>query len=78
MANRNPLLFSKSNYAIMLAGIAVILAGFVVMTLETAPYGFGTLGLTAGPAMVMSGFLIEIYAILHKEKKAAGGEKENS
>lgn len=78
MANRNPLLFSKSNYTVMLAGIALILAGFVVMTLEKAPYGFGTLGLTAGPAMVMAGFLIEIYAILHKDKPAAGSEKENA
>lgn len=62
-------MFNKSNYMIMLAGIALILLGFVVMTLETAPYGFGSLGLTVGPGMIMIGFLVEIYAILHKDKE---------
>ena len=52
----------------MLSGIALLLLGFVIMTMETAEYGFGPLGLTVGPICLMAGFLIEIYAILHKEK----------
>lgn len=72
MADKKQLLFSKTNYSIMLAGIALILIGFVVMTLETAEYGFGPLGLTIGPAFIMAGFLVEIYAILHKDKTKAG------
>ncbi len=56
----------------MLAGIALILIGFVTMTLETAEYGFGPLGLTIGPGFIMAGFLVEIYAILHKDKPEAG------
>ena len=64
-------MFSKSNYSIMLAGIASILLGFVIMTMETATYGFGPLGLTVGPSFILLGFLIEIYAILHKEKPKA-------
>jgi len=68
MSENKPLLFSKSNYTIMLAGIASIVIGFIVMTLETAEYGFGPMGLTIGPAFILIGFLIEIYAILHKDK----------
>jgi len=68
MSDRNNLQFSKGNYTIMIIGIALILIGFVTMTLETAEYGFGSLGLTIGPGFIMLGFLVEIYAILHKEK----------
>ena len=68
MSENKPLLFSKSNYTIMLAGIASIVIGFIVMTLETAEYGFGPMGLTIGPAFILIGFLFEIYAILHKDK----------
>ena len=68
MSENTPLMFTKSNYTIMLVGVALILIGFVVMTLETAEYGFGALGLTVGPGFIMVGFLVEIYAILHKEK----------
>lgn len=50
----------------MLVGIALLVIGFVTMTLETAEYGFGSLGLTIGPGFLMLGFLVEIYAILHK------------
>lgn len=55
----------------MLVGIASILLGFVVMTMETAPNGFGSLGLTIGPGLIVLGFIIEIYAILHKDKQKA-------
>lgn len=65
------LLFSKVNYLIMLAGIAVLILGFVVMALDTEPYGFGFLGLTLGPVIVAIGFAIEFFAILYKPKTSA-------
>lgn len=68
MSDNKPLMFARSNYLIMLAGIGSILLGFIVMTMETAPYGFGPLGLTVGPGLILLGFMVEIYAILHKEK----------
>ncbi len=73
MSENKPLLFTKTNYTIMLAGIALILIGFVIMTLETAEYGFGPLGLTVGPAFILVGFMVEIYAILHKDKPKTEG-----
>ena len=58
--------FGKQNYTLMLAGIFLVLAGFFTMTLDKEEFGFGFLGLTLGPIMVMSGFVVEIFAILKK------------
>lgn len=52
----------------MLAGVAVLILGFIIMTLDTEPYGFGFLGLTLGPLVVLLGFAIEFVAILYKPK----------
>jgi hypothetical protein len=50
----------------MLIGLAVILGGFLIMTLDTTEFGFGTLGLTVGPLITILGFVIEFWAILRK------------
>jgi uncharacterized membrane protein len=62
--------FKKINYLIMISGIALILLGFVIMSLDQETYGFGFLGLTLGPIIVFSGFIIQFVAILYKSKKA--------
>ena len=62
--------FKKINYLIMILGIAVILLGFVIMSLDQETYGFGFLGLTLGPVIVFLGFMIQFVAILYKSKKA--------
>ena len=63
--------FGKKNYTWMIIGIVTLIVGFVIMSLDQQPHGFGVLGLTVGPLIVMAGFIIEIYAILIKpeEKK---------
>jgi hypothetical protein len=61
--------FEKKNYLWMIIGLVTLVVGFVLMSLDTEPYGFGFLGLTLGPVIVMAGFLIEIFAILYKPKK---------
>jgi hypothetical protein len=58
--------FGKKNYQLMVIGIITLVLGFVIMSLESNPHGFGFLGLTLGPIVVMAGFVIEIFAILHK------------
>jgi hypothetical protein len=65
--NKETLPFGKTNYTIMLAGIATILIGFFVMSLDKTEFGFGFLGLTLGPIIVLSGFAIEFFAILKKK-----------
>lgn len=62
--------FSKNNYIIMFVGIALIGLGYIVMSLETAEYGFGPLGLTVGPILLMLGFVVQFFAIFYKQKKA--------
>lgn len=62
--------FKKINYLIMIVGIALILLGFLIMSLDQETYGFGFFGLTLGPIIVFSGFMIQFIAILYKSKKA--------
>lgn len=61
--------FGKKNYQWMIIGVVVLVAGFAIMSMDSEPYGFGFLGLTLGPIVVMSGFLIEIFAILQKPQQ---------
>lgn len=64
-----PLIFGKKNYLLMLIGLAVIALGFVLMSLDKEEYGFGTMGLTVGPIVLLIGFAIEFFAIMVKDKK---------
>lgn len=68
MDNKNKLAFGKQNYLIMLVGIVLIAIGFIVMSMDKEPFGFGALGLTIGPLIVLSGFVVEFFAILRKPK----------
>jgi len=69
MSEKNKLAFDKINYLIMIAGVLVLIIGFIIMTLDTEPYGFGFLGLTLGPITVLLGFAIEFVAILYNRKQ---------
>lgn len=69
MSEKSKLAFGKTNYILMIAGIITLTIGFIVMTLDQEQYGFGFLGLTLGPIIVMLGFILEIFAILFKSKK---------
>ena len=68
MSEKDKLAFGRMNYIIMIAGIVTLLIGFIIMSLDTEPYGFGFLGLTLGPIVVILGFIIEFFAIFHKPK----------
>lgn len=58
--------FGKKNYQLMVIGLAVLAVGFYIMTLDKEPHGFGFLGLTLGPTIVVAGFIVELFAILHR------------
>lgn len=62
--------FGRRNYTLMLIGIGVILLGFFIMSLDKEEFGFGFLGLTLGPLVVMSGFVLEFFAILARPTRA--------
>lgn len=62
----NNLPFGRKNYQWMIIGVVTLVIGFILMSLDNQQHGFGFLGLTLGPIVVMAGFIIEIYAILQK------------
>jgi hypothetical protein len=71
-----PFIFDRTNYLIMIAGVVVILIGFVLMSGGATAdpnvfpkeelYSFRRI--TLAPIVVMIGFGIEIFAILKRPK----------
>lgn len=49
----------------MILGVVLLILGFAIMALDTDPYGFGFMGITLSPIIVISGFVVEIVAILY-------------
>lgn len=68
MSDNNNLVFGNKNYKLMLLGIAVLILGFFIISMDKEEYGFGFLGLVLGPIVVMSGFIIQFFAIFAKKK----------
>ncbi len=60
--------FNSKNYKLMIIGIAIIVTGFVIMSVDGEEYGYGFLGLTLGPLVVLFGFVFQFFAIFHKGK----------
>ena len=60
--------FGKKNYQLMAAGFLIIMLGFIVMMMDKEPHGFGFLGITLSPVIVLTGFVVEVFAILHTPK----------
>ncbi|WP_448519809.1 DUF3098 domain-containing protein [Rhodoflexus sp.] len=68
MQNKKGFPFAKQNYVLMLAGIGIIMLGFLLMALDGEEFGFGILGLTVGPITVLTGFVVGFFAIMLKPK----------
>ena len=60
--------FGKKNYQMMVVGLLIITIGFIIMMLDKEPHGFGFLGITLSPVVVLTGFVVEIFAVLHTPK----------
>lgn len=56
------LVFVRRNYVLLLVGIAVIVAGFVMMRLENEVDGF--ISLYVAPLLILGGYLEIMYAII--------------
>ncbi|MEQ8473146.1 MAG: DUF3098 domain-containing protein [Marinoscillum sp.] len=76
MSDQSKFAFQKANYIIMLIGVLTLVLGFFIMASDGEPYGFGFLGLTLGPLVVMLGFAIEFVAIFYKPKKDTSAESK--
>ncbi len=53
----------------MVIGVLLLILGFTIMSLDKDPYGFGFMGITLSPIIVLVGFVVEIFAILHTPKE---------
>ena len=75
MENRKEI-FGKKNYQIMFTGLAFIISGFILMSGgdtgdETSfnPEIFNFQRITLAPILILTGFVIEVFAIMYKPKK---------
>jgi len=73
--NQHGFAFGPTNYKIMIAGIVVILIGFLLMVGGGSkdpnvfnPEIFSTQRITIAPIVVLIGFAIEVFAIVYKPK----------
>ena len=75
MNKKNKLLFGKRNYRFMIIGLFFIALGFILMSgggsddpniFNEEIYSFRRIGLA--PILVVTGFIIEVYAILTKSE----------
>ena len=67
-------IFGKKNYQIMFIGLAFIIAGFVLMsggdTLDETSFNpeiFNFQRITLAPILILTGFVIEVFAIMYKQ-----------
>ena len=67
--------FGKRNYQLLIAGVIVMAIGFVLMSGGGSEDPnvfsdaiFNTQRLTIAPILILTGLVIEIFAILHKPK----------
>ena len=70
--------FGPRNYRLMGLGLAALAAGFITMTLDTADYGEGFLGITLGPILLVLGFVLEFFAIMLRDPAAVVGATPNA
>lgn len=68
MQNQNKMPMDSKRIKILLAGILIMLTGFFVMTLDKADFGFGFLGITLGPILVLIGVFIPILSLFNLKK----------
>ncbi len=75
--NENQMVLGKANYYLMLAGLALIIFGFILMSggksedpnVFNADEVYSTTRIVVAPIIVILGFAIEIIAVFYKSKK---------
>lgn len=60
--SRRPLVFTRRNYVLMIAGVLAVVLGYALMAIENELYGF--ISLYVAPIIILGGYLEIIYAIM--------------
>ncbi len=72
MKQKDPFIFSKSNYTLMAIGVVMILVGFALMVTNNSnpeefnPAVYGFRQITLAPMIIIGGFILEFIAIFKK------------
>ena len=75
MMDKQKLAFDKSNFILLVVGMAIIILGFLLMTGPGSTEGyfepdiFSVRRVKVAPAVCLFGFVFMIYGILRKPKK---------
>jgi len=76
---KSAFLFGKKNFILLIAGLAFIALGFILMSGGGSddpnvfnPEIFSTQRIVIAPMLILIGFIIEIVAIMHKPKDEIG------
>ena len=69
--------FSKKNYILLFVGLAFMASGLILMVgggsedpTQFSDEIFNSTRLTIAPILIAAGFIIEIFAVMYKEKEA--------
>lgn len=65
--DKNNLPLNSTSIKILVVGILTMFIGFFVMTLDKELFGFGFLGITLGPLLVLLGVFIPIFSLFTKK-----------
>jgi hypothetical protein len=68
MENSKKLPLDAKRIYILITGIIIMVIGLFIMTLDKEPFGFGLLGITIGPTIVLIGVFIPIYSLFNFKK----------
>ena len=69
--------FSKKNYILLFVGLTFMASGLILMVgggsedpTQFSDEIFNTTRLTIAPILIAAGFIIEIFAVMHKRKES--------
>jgi len=68
MENSKKFPLNAKRIYILITGIIIMVIGLFIMTLDKEPFGFGLLGITLGPIIVLIGVFIPIYSLFNFKK----------
>jgi len=68
MENSKKLPLNSKSVFILITGIIIMVIGFFIMTLDKEPFGFGLLGITIGPIIVLIGVFIPLFSLFNIKK----------
>lgn len=71
-SSQSALIFSPTNYLLLLGSVLLIVGGFVAMYLDGQ--FLGTVSLSVSPVIIVTGYVLLIYAILRRPDEEAVAE----